>query len=254
MEINFEAYIAAFAGSAFLEPLPKPIRPYLETSQPVMDLSRCSAAISYQRFWANCLALEIDAYASELDDYALFGVRLSPVSDSVPLYKVAFPALSDSHPTISLGQSIFIRQLVIDPQTDLPWGMDKWLSSGGGQEYGTIAPGFTGYEIEATVYNVNKPQEMLILQAHGVIPSAITVCNVQIGVHATTFTGMQRAITSIGALVTTNSDAWPNSWMRRMLFPTVDDGIPWDKLSSQGFGNDWYDEKLNHEQRVRDLE
>ena len=254
MEFDFQAYVAAFAGSAFLGQLPKPVRPHYDTSKPVTDLLNLTSANSYQNFWANCLALEIDAYAKELDEYALFGVRLSPVSDSMPLYSLAFPALSDSYPTILLGQSMFIRQLVMDPQTNLPWGMDRWLSPGGGQEHGAIAPGFTGYEIEATVYNIQKPQEMLIVQAHGIMPIPHTVCNIQIGVHESTFTGMQRAIRSIGALITTQSDAWPASWMRRMLFPTVEDGILWDRVSSQTFGNDWYDEKLNREQRVRDLE
>lgn len=254
MEVDFEAYVAAFAGSAFLKPLPKPLRPHYDTSKPVTDLLKLSAASSYHSFWANCLALEIDAYAMELDEYALYGTRLLPVSDSMPLYSLAFPALSDSHPTMLLGQSVFIRQLVMDSQTNLPWGMDKWLSSGGGQEHGTIAPGFTGYEIEATVYSINKPQEMLIVQAHGIMPVPDVVCNIQIGVHGTTFTGMQRAINTIGALVTTNSDAWPSSWMRRMLFPTVEDGILWDRVSSQTFGNVWYDGTLNREQRVRDLE
>ena len=254
MEVDFGAYVAAFAGYAFLKPLPKPMRPHYDTSKPITDLLELSAANSYQSFWANCLALEIDAYAMELDDYALFGIRLLPVSDSMPLYSVAFPALSDSHPTMLLGQSIFIRQLVMDPQTNLPWGMDKWLSSGYGQGHGTIAPGFTGYEIEATVYSINKPQEMLIVQAHGVMPVANIVCNIQIGVHGTTFTGMQRAINTIGTLVTTDSDAWPASWMRRMLFPAIEDGILWDRVFSQTIGNDWRDGTLNREQRVRDPE
>lgn len=52
------------------------------------------------------------------------------------MYKLHVPGLRENAPRVVYGDSILLRHLLTEPGTNLPRGVDEWLSRGG-RERGT---------------------------------------------------------------------------------------------------------------------
>lgn len=186
---------------------------------------------------------------NEMARHALFGVKLTFTPRELPLYSLEVPGLRDGAPSITIGQTVLLRQLILDGRTKLPQGMDMWLQPGGGLSQGLPAPGFTGMEIHATVYAIDRTREIIILTAHGLIHHFPLTCNIGFTVSPKTMVGMHRAANLAAKELLVS----PNSWVHRMLFPEKRNGLLRSKLPSATFDISWFDSSLNHEQKVRIL-
>ena len=247
VHIDYEAYIAAYAGSTFISPLPELLIP--EPDQPTaVRRDQTPTSGTYRWFFENCLALEMEAYSADMRHHALYGVALSFLPGQLPLYRLPVPGIRDGSPIIVLGQMVLLRQLILDPRTHLPQGMAAWCGPGGGFNRGLPAPGFTGFEIQATVYAVDKIHETVILQAQGLIHSLPLLCNVVFTLPPQALQGMYQAVREIGDRFIAQECT---SWLRHILFPEERDGIIQTDLPTAVFDMPWYDKLLNHEQKVR---
>ena len=246
LNIDFGSYIATSAGSRFLEALPELPRPrYSGTislqSTESIDLN------SYARYFEDCLALEAEAHATTLEDYKLYGVNLELADGrNVPLFKLKLPGLGDGTPAINPGETVLLRQLILDQRTRLPRDMDAWLRSGGGRHLGTTAPGFTGLEISTTVYAVDKIDESILVQAQGLVLALPLICNVGFVLPSQSLQAMQRAVLNAAQ----DMQREKGSWIGQMLFPEERDGVKQTELPSVVFDLTWHDGILDYEQKV----
>ncbi|KAL9124953.1 MAG: hypothetical protein Q9217_005776 [Psora testacea] len=244
-EIDFASYIASYAGSQFLAAIPEPSLP--EYKGVILLQSTASiTANTYSRFFEDCLALEAKAHATVLEDYKLYGVNLSlEAGRDIPSFRLKLPGLRDGTPTVNLGETVLLRQLILDRNTNLPRGMDVWLRPGGGRDLGLPAPGFTGYEIRATVCAVDKVDEAIVLKTPGLNLSLPILCNVGFVLPTRLLQTMNWAIRNVAEDLAKDRGCW----VRQMLFPQESDGVIQTKLPSAVFNLTWYDKELNYEQK-----
>ena len=193
--INYEQYVSSFAGSLFLRPLRRPeflqsgIRKHhLSLEQLISD--------DYTEYFENCFSLDLEARLPEIRSYDLFGVTLE-TGDNV-LYSLKVPGIKEGTPNVDFGDTVMLRELVLDSHTNLPLGMDAWLAPGGGFQRGEVAPGFTGFQISAVVHGIDKANETIFLQAMGLQTFGRVICNVSFVVQTRFIESFQRAIKDIG--------------------------------------------------------
>ena len=245
-EIDFASYIASYAGSRFLVPLPQLSKPEYNGAMPLKCTASPEVAM-YNVFFEDCLALESEAHAAQLEEYKLYGAKLDLVdSTHVSLFRLKLPGLREGTPAITFGESILLRQLILDQTTKLPRGMDAWLRPGG-RGLGLPAPGFTGFEVRATVYAVDRVDEALLLHAHGLNLTLPLTCNVAFVLPTRLLQAMQRATQNAAKSL----DSSNGFWFRQMLFPEESNGVVQTALPSAAFRITWYDADLNFEQMVR---
>lgn len=120
--IDFENLIASFAGSRFLSVLEPFAFPEFNsrTSSPKGSL-RPSI---YGQYFGEALVLDREARTPDIRSYDLFGVTLELRDHSQQVYSLAVPGIREGTPLVSLGASIMLRQLLLDPATNLPRGMN----------------------------------------------------------------------------------------------------------------------------------
>lgn len=286
--IDFKEYIRTFAGDYFL---PGPIASkYLSTHDRKESLTSVQSLDpgNYKGHFLECLLRENEAQSSAIRSYDLFGVSLQVSDASQNIFTLHVPGIREGAPMISYDDEILLRQLRLDYSTRLPLNMEAWLAPGGGAENGEIAPGFTGYQINAVVMAVNKSAETIILKVHGIVPGSL-VFNVCFVIQARPVKSLQRAVSSIShelaaiqpihdpnqknkTAQATSSAPYKdygaigkpvirpqkdmvaynitNDWLRCMLFPEEEDGIWQETLPSGKFRQKWIDQTLNYEQKV----
>lgn len=197
--IDFASYISSFAGSRFLSTLEIPRYPQLSETLSVNSTTSLDQlnTSNYGQYFKDCLVYDMKAQIPEIRSYDLFGVRLETKDHTQQLYTLRVPGLREGTPSVSFGDSIMLRQLILDPATNLPRGMSNWLVPGGGFERGEQAPGFTGYEISAVVVGVDKMKEVLSIRAYGLVLNGASVCNVTFLVQARVVQSLQRAVADV---------------------------------------------------------
>ncbi len=194
--VDFKGYISTFAGSHFLSEL-EPL-PFQTTSHGLslnsLDHLRPS---NYGQYFSDALALDMKARVPEIRSYDLFGVTLELTDQLQQVYSLRVPGLREGTPLVSVGDFVMLRQLVLDPVTGLPRAMNAWLAPGGGSERGEVAPGFTGYQMNAVVCGINKAKETLLTRVDGMVWFEKFVCNVSFVVQDRLIQGLQRAVADI---------------------------------------------------------
>ena len=198
--VDFAAYIASFAGSLFLSPRAKP--EHLPRGPNDYNLSSKQLALrDYGAYFKNCLSLDLEARLPEIHSYDLFGVELGTL-DNVT-YSLNVPGLREGTPLVSFGDSVMLRQLVLDPRSNVPLGMDLWLAPGGGSHRAEIAPGFTGLQLSAVIVGVDKTKEILYIRANGLQMLGRIMCNVSFVIQPRLIESLQRAIEDVGVAMKT---------------------------------------------------
>ena len=287
--IDFPSYISAFAGSHFLSTL-EPL-PYPKTSEgAVLSTLEDLSPLNYGQHFEDAFARDLEARIPELRSYNLFGVPFEFTGPLPEFISLNVPGLRDGTPFVSFGDTVMIRQLIIDPASCRPRGMDAWLAPGGGMRRGEQAPGFTGCQMNAVVTGIDKIREKLFVRAYGMIWADQLLCNVSFTVQNRLIQSLQRAIAGVaqelyhglpdqqnvhasgveleagsktssqqhfgnGATLTRPgrlaSQKADSIWLQRVLFPEEVYGIQQTTLPSAIFPQSWFDVSLNYQQKVR---
>ena len=264
--IDFEAYSSTFAAPRFLPAFVEPSS-WQSSPIPLVDRLDYLSSENYGQYFRDCLLLDLEAQVPELRSYDLFKVPLETLHAG-HRYRLKVPGLREETPSVNLGDFILLRQLILDPVTLLPQGMDAWLAPGGGCNRGEFAPGFTKIQIRALVTAVDKINESLVIDVNGRIIPGAPVCNVSFIAQPSLVESLHRAVEDVSReLPTQSATATPtptpletsrnllseriqNNWLRSMLFPLEADGIQQITLPSATFSQTWFDTGLNYEQKV----
>ena len=262
--VDFEAYISTFAAARFL---PASVEPssWQSSQTPLVDRLDHLSSVNYGRYFRDCLLLDLEAQVPELRSYDLFKVPLETLLMG-QRYRLKVSGLREGTPSVNLGDFILLRQLILNPVTQLPQGMDAWLAPGGGCSRGEPAPGFTKVQIRALVTAVDKTSESLIIDVHGRISPGMPMCNVSFIVQPSLVESLHRAVKDVSqelskqfamATVTPlqfsrnpSSKRTHNNWLGYMLFPLEANGLQQTTLPSATFSQTWFDGTLNYEQKV----
>lgn len=199
--IDYGNYISTFAGTQFLSLLDLPQSPEMNHGISVNTLDHLQPKSYGQHFW-DCLALDMNARIPEIRSYDLFAATLEVNHLTPHVYSLGVPGLRDGTPPISFGDSVLLRELILDPATGFPRGMGHWLAPGGGLERGLQAPGFTGYAISAVALAIDRAKEVLYLRACGILSAGNPICNVSFVVQPSLITSVQRAVANIAEQLT----------------------------------------------------
>ena len=201
--INFSRYVSSFASPLFLPPLFVPNESPSIYHSPLLSTGDL-ATENYRPHFIGCIMLDLEAQTPEVRSYDLFGVQLHVIDHAHEIYSLHVPGLRESAPRVAYGDVVMLRQLILDPSTNLPQGMDSWVG-GGSRERALPAPGFTGYEIIATVVAVDKRSEQLHLRAGGVTVFIPLVFNVSFVVQGRRVYCLQHTIADIANELALNS-------------------------------------------------
>lgn len=264
--IDYSDYISSFAGKKYLMPLARPI-----IIMPTNEVSSPLTMENYKAYLGTALTTEVQAYGSSMNTYNLYKVPLRPMEVQQRLYELHVPGMREDRPRVDLGDTIMLRQLRIDIRTDLPYGMDLWLMPHGGRDRGSPAPGFTGYQYNASVWGLHRAKELVILRVDGMVNESM-IFNCMFQVQLRWFDKFFRAVTDIDQQINRDSgdqalgrngslaavrnteqsekeaNQRPKSWMRQMLFPDLSDGVMQKGLPQGVFEQEFYDDMLNYEQ------
>lgn len=179
--VNFKTYTSAFGAPYFLDPLEVALTPPTYSGASVSSLQSLHVD-TYKVHQLDCLILDLEAQIPEIRTYDMFGVQLSVIDRGLEIYSVSVPGLREGTPSVAFGDNVIIRQLVMDPRTQLPLAAP--------------ASGSTGYQISAVVEGVDKTSEVLTIRANGFTPHLL-LCNVSFIVQTRWIKNLQRAVTDI---------------------------------------------------------
>ena len=249
--IDYVDYVSKFASPLFLPQTPLNIQLSLTSSQ--KDSVAALNEETYGPYFSDAIQLDLQAQEPEVRSYDRFGVELFPInSPDMGILSLHVPGLREETPRVAYGDTVLLRQLIIDPHTKLPYSKSHITNSGH-----TAYPGFTGYQISATVTGVDRANEIVRLRAVGVFPvlSGPLRFNVSFIVQTQRIQCLQRAINDTSSelqlLVAGNTNRQDRqSWMQCMLFPTAEDGVRRKGLPRGTFTQQWVDPALNYEQKV----
>ncbi|MCJ1355932.1 MAG: hypothetical protein MMC33_005925 [Icmadophila ericetorum] len=271
--IDYADYISRFAGKKYLTPLAC-LAPITSTNR---IINSSLTGENYKAYFDTALTAEIQAHTSSISTYNLYKVPLAFKSIQQHLFELHVPGMREDRPQVDLGGTIMLRQLRIDRQTDLPIGMDLWLQPGGGKDRGYPAPGFTGFQYNASVWGLQRAKELVILRVDGLLAESM-VFNCAFQVQLQWFDKFARAVNDIGQQIyhdgsegedealemsTTEGDIevrngqlsngdkneTAKSWMTQMLFPKKSDGVKQKGLPQGVFEQEFFDNMLNYEQQ-----
>ena len=273
--LDFDQYISDYACKTFLRVIEFSLfdtyNDKVSNVNPALDQLD---ARNYGPFFGKSLLLENQSQIPEVRSYDLFAIILEPLDFVNRIYTLRVHGIREGTPSLNVGDSLCLRQLIIDPITRLPHGTEAWLTSGG-SERGEIAPGFTGYQISATIIAIDKANELAILNATGIGAGLPLVCNVMFELQHRVMESLQRAVAdvanelcsgrrmasshasslqiSLTSSLQVHGTTVPcsNDWLHHMLFPSNGYGVWQYTISSAVFNQKLYDNALNFEQQVR---
>ncbi|KAL8688606.1 MAG: hypothetical protein Q9218_005526 [Villophora microphyllina] len=176
--IDFVAYTSAFASPLFLLPLPPLPAPTLDGRSSIDSIDGLNVE-TYGQHLVDCLVRDLKAQVPEIRTYDMFGVGLNVVDRAQEVYSLRIPGLRENTPQVAYGDNILVRQLVMDPATQLPLAAPS--------------SGSTGYQISAVVVAVDRPNETVRLRINGFIPHLL-VCNIMFIVQTRWVKSLQRAV------------------------------------------------------------
>ncbi|KAI4255463.1 MAG: hypothetical protein LQ352_002556 [Teloschistes flavicans] len=181
--IDFFAYTSVFASPLFLPPLPPLSAPTLDGRLSVESTDTLTAE-TYGLHLSDCLVLDLEAQVPEIRTYDMFGVGLDVVDRVQEVYSLRIPGLRENTPRVAYGDNILVRQLIMDPATQLPLAAP--------------ASGSTGFQISAVVDAVDRPNETVSLRINGFTPHLL-MCNIMFIVQTRWVKSLQRAVGNVAS-------------------------------------------------------
>ena len=130
-DVDYEAYVSNFASSLLLPPRNVPNAPSISTF-PLVPLDHIDLQ-NYERHFNDCVLMDCEVQRLEFQSYNLFGVPLRAFDPECQTFTLHVPGLRENAPKVVYGDSVFLRQLLFEPGSSLPRGMDAWINHGGRQ-------------------------------------------------------------------------------------------------------------------------
>ena len=269
IDIKYEKYISSFSGDCFLCMLHEPSWPCFE-SLSARSSENVLEPETYCKHYTTCLDLDLQAENEERKTHNLYAAhfqRLHPVAE---MYSLHVPGIREGTPSVSFGDFVMLRRLVL-----------RFYGTGSGLN--NIDYDFTGYQIRAVVMGIDKPKDLIVLNAAGIGSLGgidQVVCNVIFRVQPRVVRGLRQAVADIGRELSrigflTNGTPSPVAhdgqqpvvsnealhvikdascaWLKGILFPTESNGEWQIELPSMVFSQAWFDQDLNYEQMVSQL-
>ena len=247
--IDYVKYVAAFGSPRFL---PQTLLEYRDP--PTRDRRLISSVVDendYGKILSDSIHLDLQAQEPEVRSFDLFGVELYPIDYSrCDRWDLHVAGLREGTPHVAYGDKVLLRQLMIDTRTGLPYTEQNIPDSSKLHH-----PGFTGFEISATVLAVDRATEHVTLSAFGMLATlpGLMRFNVSFIVQAYRIQCVLRAVADVERELASarnigNVDSHSRSWIQRMLFPETHDGVLRGGLPPGAFTQRWVDSALNYEQ------
>ncbi|KAF3479919.1 uncharacterized protein GIQ15_06895 [Arthroderma uncinatum] len=262
--IDFNAYRQQFAGGLFLEPTKAHAMPPIKSVPVSVSLHvKNLKPATYLYYFDECLLLEAYQQTLDLAQLCLYNVPIMLVDLQRRLFEIKVPGLKDDAPSIDLGDTVLVRQILHSPN-QMSRGAE-WLASNQPTLTGSIAPGFNGQQLHAVVVGVSRAKEIVRLRIDhfdmSVSSTYSWLANILFTVQPNRYVPLWEALTSID-----NGWSWPPSsssvfgecsggiqdesnWYRHMLFPEPSHGRMQKSLPKGSFALDWVDPDLNYEQK-----
>ena len=130
-DVNYEAYVSNFASSLFLPPRIVPNAPFISTF-PLLPLDHIDLQ-NYERHFNDCVLMDCEVQGLGFRSYDLFGVPLRAFDPVLQTFTLHVPGLRENAPKVVYGDSVLLRQLLFEPGSSLPRGLDAWINHGGRQ-------------------------------------------------------------------------------------------------------------------------
>jgi hypothetical protein len=238
--IDYDAYINSFAGSRILSKVPpislSPIHPvpYRIHSRPEDLLSQ-----QYGDYFSDALQNEIAAQFEELKTVSMYDVAFDVENPIQQLYGFTIPGLREHSPRVDLGDVVKVRPLTVPPQ-------QQYFFNRGGTR--ALTPEFSGFEFDAIVWRISRPQERIVLRMDGFTPNLYRTCNIIFAVQEHRCTALWRSIYLTECSLRSMRDS-SRLWLRQMLFPDPKYGKTQSNLSRGDFDLVWFDSQMNFEQK-----
>ena len=265
---DYHAYIATFAGTSFLDSQPPVTVDQQRISQQLAPSEQLHPS-TYRRHFQACLFEEHVAQKNAICSQDMFNVHLIPLDSTSMLFEMTVPGLREGIPEVNLGDTIMMRQLILDPRTRLPMRSNVHLNNPEDHIHG-----FTGLQHMAIVYGISKIQERVMLKIEGLRAQLQLDFNVSFQYPERISSALQRALNFTSnsleaaymplegnhdstrlasSYVNRNQAREPlkeGDWLRHMLLPRAADGIFDNALPSSVFQQTWFDTQVNYEQKV----
>ena len=130
-DVDYAAYVSNFASPLFLPPRDVPKAPPI-SSTPLIPLDHLDTQ-NYGRHFNDCVIMDVRAQTMEVRSYDLFGVPLGLRDPTYQYFNLHIPGLRENTPKVVYGDPVVLRQLLFEPGSSLPKGMDSWINRGGRQ-------------------------------------------------------------------------------------------------------------------------
>ena len=252
--IDYSKYCVSFLSQLFSFSNSQVVEPQGQSSQPEIRNESYGARLK------DALARDLLAQEPEVRSFDMFDTELFPVSaPTMDEYQFHVPGLREGTPRVAYGDTILLRQLVIDRLTNRPYPQHNQTAA---------HPGFTGYQISATICRVDRSREMVVLRASGILTASLPLrFNVSFIVQTEAIRCVERAVDDMSRELTTatkraqsgsngstvqqeKSQTCPGrrSWIQSMLTPSEEDAQRRTSLPRGAFRQRWVDPKLNYEQ------
>ena len=129
--VDYAAYVSDFASPLFLPPrnLPK-VPPF--SGEPLVQVNHIDLQ-NYGRHFNDCVLMDWSVEWVGLRSYDLFAMPLDLLDPKLQTFNLHVPGLRENNPKVVYGDTIILRQLVIEPESGLLRGIDAWMNHGGRQ-------------------------------------------------------------------------------------------------------------------------
>ena len=268
--IDYEKYVVDFSGNLFLRP-PSATLPHIPPDTANPEHSQPLQPGTYYSTFQRGLLEEYNAHVENNACFNMYNTLLTPYDLANALYVIHVPGLLEGAPEVSVGDIVWLRQLILDPATNLPAKTVVRTNKGDFRENYTL--GFTGLQLEAVAWGFIRMEEKMILHVAGVSPHGSSNFNVMFPVQIRHVMALQRALdTTVRYLRSSDDQAqapgretsrhsqtsspsapeqhqFNSVWMHNMLFPTEENGRLTHTHPKGKFKQAWIDKILNYEQK-----
>jgi helicase MOV-10 len=279
-QFNPSVYASTFAGTDFVYERISPTKVEAWPPSNLVELNPNSYLSYFTKLWR----IECTAKEQENEEHALYKQILHDRTHFIEesIWELTVPGIREDNPLLETGDVLHLRQLWIDGNMDImqvqTWTEDAEHGKGAVLSYKS----WTQVQYDACVYSVNRAKEVVYLKAKGLAPLNAgynvvpVVVNVNFPLKHVQLRNQQRALISIDLelsktrshvlhTVPSPSDqehvndishcveaeasptAKTNDWIRRVLFPTEEDGQLQTRLRKVPH-RDLFDHAINYEQ------